>query len=211
MVPIQELTYFALAALMLVLSPGPNMVYLISRSITQGRNAGLVSLAGLMCGFLFHIFMVAFGLTAVLYAVPHAFTVIQVLGVIYLLYLAYQAVKPNGKPLFEANTTLANDPPARLFKIGVITTMLNPKVAVFYLSLFPYFIKPEYGSVFLQSIQLGLTQVSISASINFLIVLSASQVARFFANNPTWVKVQKWVMASVLVGMAIKMALSAAE
>lgn len=211
MVPIQELTYFALAALVLVLSPGPNMVYLISRSITQGRNAGLVSLAGLMCGFLFHIFMVAFGLTAVVFAVPHAFTVIKVLGVIYLLYLAYQSVKPNGKPLFEANTTLVHDPPGRLFKIGVITTILNPKVAVFYLSLFPYFIKPAYGSVFLQSIQLGLTQVSISASVNFLIVLTASQVALFFANNPTWVKVQKWVMASVLVGMAIKMALSVAE
>lgn len=211
MVPIQELSYFALAALMLVLSPGPNMVYLISRSITQGRHAGLVSLAGLMCGFLFHILMVAFGLTAVLFAVPHAFTVIKILGVMYLLYLAYQSVKPNGTPLFEANPTLPNDPPARLFKIGVVTTILNPKVAVFYLSLFPYFIKPEYGSVFLQSIQLGLTQVSISASINFLIVLSAAQVARFFANNPTWVKVQKWLMASVLVGMAIKMALSAVE
>lgn len=211
MVPIQELAYFALAALVLVLSPGPNMVYLISRSITQGRNAGLVSLAGLMCGFLFHILMVAFGLTAIVFAVPYAFTLIKVLGVIYLLYLAYQSVSPNGQPLFEANTSLSNDPPQRLFKIGVITTMLNPKVAVFYLSLFPYFIKPEYGSVFLQSIQLGLTQVSISASINFLIVLTAARVARFFANNPTWVRVQKWVMASVLVGMAIKMALSAAE
>jgi threonine/homoserine/homoserine lactone efflux protein len=81
-------------------------------------------------------------------------------------------------------------------------------VAVFYLSFFPQFIKPEYGSIMLQSIQLGLTQVTVSFSINLIIVLMAAKVAVFFAQNPTWVKVQKWFMASILMALAVKMALT---
>jgi threonine/homoserine/homoserine lactone efflux protein len=208
MIPLKEISYFALAALVLVISPGPNMIYLISRSITQGRKSGLISLAGIMCGFLFHIILVSFGLTAVLFAVPFVYSTIKTLGVFYLLYLAYQAVKPNGKGLFETRTDLTNDKPAKLFKIGILTTVLNPKVAVFYLCLFANFIKPEYGSVFLQSLQLGITQVSISFTVNFLIVLTAAQVSLFFAKNPTWVKIQKWLMASVLLMLALKMAVS---
>jgi threonine/homoserine/homoserine lactone efflux protein len=208
MIPLKEISYFALAALVLVISPGPNMIYLISRSITQGRKSGLISLAGIMCGFLFHIILVSFGLTAILFAVPFVYSTIKTLGVFYLLYLAYQAIKPNGKGLFETRTDLSNDKPGKLFKIGVLTTVLNPKVAVFYLSFFPYFIKSEYGSVFLQSLQLGITQVSISFTVNFLIVLTAAQVSLFFAKNPTWVKIQKWFMASVLLMLALKMAVS---
>lgn len=208
MIPLKEISYFALAALILVISPGPNMIYLISRSLTQGQRSGLISLAGIISGFLFHIVMVSAGLTAVLFAVPFVYTSIKTLGVLYLLYLAYQAIKPNGQNLFEVREDLANDKPMKLFRIGVLTTVLNPKVAVFYLSFFPYFIKPAYGSVFIQSLQLGITQVSISFTVNFIIVLTASKVALFFSKSPGWVKIQKWFMASVLTSLAIKMALS---
>lgn len=208
MIPLKEISYFALAALILVISPGPNMIYLISRSITQGQRSGLISLAGIISGFLFHIILVSAGLTAVLFAVPYVYTTMKTLGVLYLLYLAYQAIKPNGKGLFEVRQDLTNDKPAKLFRIGILTTVLNPKVAVFYLSFFPYFIKPEYGSVFTQSLQLGITQVCISFSVNLIIVLTASRVALFFSKSPLWVRLQKWVMASVLTTLAIKMALT---
>lgn len=208
MIPLQELGLFALAALVLVISPGPNMIYLISRSITQGRQAGLISLMGVICGFLFHIIMVSVGLTAVLFAVPFAYSILKTLGVFYLLYLAYQAIRPNSKSIFETRNDLPIDNNSRLFTIGFLTNVLNPKVAVFYLSFFPQFIKPEYGSIMLQSIQLGITQVTVSFSINLIIVLSASKVAVFFAQNLIWVKVQKWFMASVLTALAIKMALT---
>lgn len=211
MIPFQELLFFALAALVLVISPGPNMIYLISRTITQGRKAGLTSLAGVICGFLFHILMVSFGLTAILFAVPFAYTVLKTLGVIYLLYLAYQAIKSNSKNIFEVDQNLQIDRPRKLFTVGFLTNVLNPKVAVFYLSFFPQFIKPAYGSIFSQSLMLGFTQVLVSFSINFLIVLSAAKAASFFANNPLWVKVQKWFMASVLAFLAVKMALSKAK
>lgn len=211
MIPFHELIFFILAALILVISPGPNMIYLISKSITQGKKSGFISLAGVVCGFLFHIIMVSFGLTAVLLAVPLAYTVLKALGTVYLLYLAYQAVKPKSRNIFDVDKNVAHDSPKKLFTIGFLTNVLNPKVAVFYLSFFPQFIKPEYGSVFTQSLELGVIQVLISFSINFIIVLTAARVALFFSNNPVWIKVQKWFMASVLTYLAIKMAFSKAK
>ena len=208
MIPFNDLLFFALAALILVISPGPNMIYLVSRSITQGKKAGLISLAGVVCGFLFHIVMVSFGLTAILFAVPFAFYILKTLGVAYLLYLALQAIKPGSKSVFEATKDLPDDKPAKLFRIGFFTNVLNPKVAVFYLSLFPQFIKPEYGSILLQSLILGMTQVLISFSINFVIVLIAARAATWFGKNPGWIKAQKWFMASVLAALALKMAFS---
>ncbi|HBN6700624.1 TPA: LysE family translocator [Elizabethkingia anophelis] len=211
MIPIHDLIFFIIAAFILVISPGPNMIYLISRTITQGKKAGLTSLAGVICGFLFHIVMVSFGLTAVLFAVPYAYVVLKTLGTVYLLYLAYQAIKPNSKNIFEVDRNISIDRPRKLFTVGFLTNVLNPKVAVFYLSFFPQFIKPQYGSIFTQSLELGIIQVFVSFSINFIIVLTAAQAARFFAKNPTWIKAQKWFMASVLGFLAIKMALSKAK
>ncbi|MCC3214872.1 MULTISPECIES: LysE family translocator [Chryseobacterium] len=211
MIPFHELLFFILAALILVISPGPNMIYLISKSITQGKKSGFISLAGVVCGFLFHIIMVSFGLTAVLLAVPLAYTVLKTLGTVYLLYLAYQAIKPKSRNIFDVDKNGAHDSPKKLFTIGFLTNVLNPKVAVFYLSFFPQFIKPEYGSILTQSLELGIIQVLISFSINFIIVLTAARVAVFFSNNPVWIKVQKWFMASVLTYLAIKMAFSKAK
>jgi threonine/homoserine/homoserine lactone efflux protein len=211
MIPFQELPFFMIAALILAISPGPNMIYLISKSITQGKKSGFISLTGVICGFIFHIIMVSFGLTAVLLAVPFAYTVLKIAGTVYLLYLAYQAIRPNSKNIFDVDRNITHDSPKKLFTVGFLTNVLNPKVAVFYLSFFPQFIKPGYGSVLTQSLELGIIQVILSFSINFLIVLTASKVALFFSNNPFWIKIQKWFMASVLTYLAIKMAFSKAR
>ncbi|MBV8324971.1 LysE family translocator [Chryseobacterium sp.] len=211
MIPFHELLFFILAAFVLVISPGPNMIYLISKSITQGKKSGFISLTGVVCGFLFHIIMVSFGLTAVLLAVPVAYTLLKTAGTVYLLYLAYQAVKPKSRNVFEVDKNNTHQGPGKLFSIGFLTNVLNPKVAVFYVSFFPQFIKPEYGSVLMQSLELGIIQVIISFSINFLIVLTAAKMAVFFSKNPVWLKVQKWFMAGVLTYLAVKMALSKAK
>ncbi|GAB3524194.1 LysE family translocator [Emticicia fontis] len=207
MIPAKDLLIFVLAAFGLVITPGPNMIYLISRSITQGRWAGLISLAGIVVGFGVHILLVSFGLTAVLFTIPYAYLVLKSLGVCYLLYLAVLSVWPNGKGVFEIREDLKADKPHKLFSMGFLTSTLNPKIAVFYLSFFPQFIKVENGSVLTQSLELGFTQVVVSFSINLLIVLSAAKVAEWFAKNPFWIKIQKWFMASVLSGLALKMAL----
>ena len=210
MIPIHDLLLFALAAFIMVLSPGPNMIYLISRSLSQGKQAGIISLVGVMCGFLFHILMVSFGLTAIFFAVPYAFVVVKILGVGYLLYLAYSTVKSKNK-IFDAEQNLKSDKPLKLFNIGLLTNVLNPKMAIFYLSFFPQFIKPDYGSILGQSFQLGTIQIVISFSVNLLIVLSAAKLASWFSQKPIWLRVQKWFMASVLTGLAVKMALTKAK
>ena len=208
MIPFNDILIFALAALVLVITPGPNMIYLISRSLTQGKRAGLISLTGVITGFVFHIVMASAGLTAILFAVPLAYLILKVLGIGYLLYLAWQAIGPKSRNIFEIKNTLQHDKPARLFSIGFLTNVLNPKVAIFYVSFFPQFIKPEYGSVMMQSLQLGAIHIIVCFSVHFIIIMMASKASRFFARKPSWIKFQKWFMASVLTGLAVKMALT---
>jgi len=124
---------FALVALGMVLTPGPNMIYLISRSISQGRSAGLISLGGVALGFVFYMLCAAFGITALLLAVPYAYDALRFGGALYLLYLAWQAVKPGGHSPFQMRD-LPVDPPRKLFAMGFVTNLLNPKIAVLYLS-----------------------------------------------------------------------------
>lgn len=205
MVPTNELLLFAGAALLMVLTPGPNMIYLISRSICQGRKAGVISLFGVIAGFLVHMLAAAIGLTALFLAVPLAYEVLKWAGAGYLLYLAWQAVKPGARSPFEARN-LPTDPPRKLFLMGFLTNVLNPKIAVFYLSIFPQFVSPEHGSVFMQSIVLGCTQIAVSFTVNLVIALSAAKLAAWFLRNPRWLAVQRYFMGFVLAALAVRIA-----
>ena len=205
MVPLNELLVFAAAALLMVLTPGPNMIYLISRSICQGRTSGVISLLGVMAGFLVHMLAAAIGLTALFLAIPLAYEVLKWAGAAYLLYLAWQAVKPGARSPFEARD-LPADPPRKLFLMGFITNVLNPKIAVFYLSIFPQFVSPEHGSVFTQSLVLGSTQIAISFTVNLVIALSAARLAAWFLRNPKWLALQRYFMGCVLAGLAVRIA-----
>ncbi|BFO34571.1 LysE family translocator [Klebsiella pasteurii] len=205
---ISSLLTFALVALGLVLTPGPNMIYLISRSICQGRKAGLVSLGGVALGFVFYMLCAAFGITALIFAVPYAYDVLRISGVVYLLYLAWQAVKPGGRSVFTVRD-LPADSGRKLFMMGFITNLANPKIAIMYLSLLPQFISPGHGSILAQSLALGFTQAIISVAVNALIVVMAGQVSLFLAGRPLWQQFQRWLMATVLAGMAVKIAFEA--
>lgn len=202
MIPIHDLLLFAGAALLMVLTPGPNMIYLLSRSLCQGWQAGMISLLGVAAGFLVHMSAAAIGLTAIFMAIPFAYEVLKWLGALYLLYLAWQAVKPSAKSPFEARH-LPHDSNFKLFSMGFLTNALNPKVAVFYLSIFPQFISLQHGSVLEQSFILGFTQIFISFSVNSCLILSAAHVAVWFAHNPNWLAAQRYVMGSVLAGLAV--------
>lgn len=203
-----DLLAFALVSLGMVLTPGPNMIYLVSRSICQGRAAGLVSLAGVLAGFLFYMVCAALGMTALLLAVPLAYDAIRLTGAAYLLWLAWRAVRPGGHSPFEVRS-LPVDGPRRLFAMGLLTNLLNPKIAVMYLSLLPQFIDPAQGSVLAQSLALGGTQIAVSMAVNALIVVSAASVARFLAERPRWAQLQRWLMGTVLAGLAVRMATEA--
>src|SRR5579864_922448 len=197
---------FALISLGLVLTPGPNMIYLVSRSITQGAAAGIVSLGGVALGFVFYMLCAAFGITALLFAVPFAYDALRFAGCAYLLWMAWQAIKPNGRSPFEVKP-LAVDGPRKLFAMGFVTNLLNPKIAMLYLALLPQFIDPSQGSVLVQSLLLGSIQIAISVSCNAMIALAAGSIARFLGTRPTWLLVQRWLMGTVLAGLAVRMAL----
>lgn len=180
------------------------MVYLISRSICQGRAAGLISLGGVALGFVFYMMCAALGITAIVMAVPYAYDALRIGGALYLIYLAWQAVKPGGCSPFEVKN-LSQDGPKKLFLMGFLTNLLNPKIAVMYLSLLPQFISPEHGSVLSQSLILGFTQIVISVSVNATIAMLAGSIAVFLSGRPTWILVQRWLMGTVLAGLAVRM------
>lgn len=196
---------FVLIALVMVVTPGPNMAYLVSRSISQGRKAGLVSLVGIALGFVVYMLCASLGLTAIILAVPYAYDGLRFAGAAYLLFIAWQAIRPGGRSPFEVSE-LPADSTGRLFSMGLLTSLLNPKVAVFYVSVIPQFISPNAGDVFEQSLILGATQIAVSVSVNALIVIAAGSIAKFLSARPLWSAVQRWVMASVLGGFAVRMA-----
>ena len=203
---LSNLIAFALISLGMVLTPGPNMIYLVSRSICQGRVAGLISLGGVALGFVFYMLCAAFGITALVLAIPYAYDALRIAGGLYLLYLAWQAVKPGGRSPFQVRD-LPQDSPRKLFTMGFVTNLLNPKIAVMYLSLLPQFISTAgHGSVLVQSLVLGSTQILISLSVNALIAVMAGSIASFLVRRPSWQTAQRWLMGTVLAGLAVRMA-----
>ncbi|MEH0971703.1 LysE family translocator [Micromonospora sp. CPCC 205546] len=205
MVGTGALVGIALVALGMVLTPGPNMVYLVSRSVTQGRRAGLVSLLGVAAGFGVYLAAAVAGIATVFVLVPALYTAVKLAGAAYLLWLAWQALRPGGQSPF-APEPLPPDRARRLFTMGLVTNLLNPKIAILYVSLLPQFIDPARGHVAAQSLLLGLTQITVALTVNALIVLSAGALAGFFARRPVWLRVQRLLMGTVLAGLAVRIA-----
>ena len=199
---------FGLVVFGMALTPGPNMIYLVSRSISQGRIAGLISLGGVAIGYVFYMLCAAFGITALMFAVPYAYDALRLAGALYLLHLAWQAVKPGGRSPFQVRE-LPQDTPRKLFAMGLVTNLLNPKLAMIYVSLLPQFISPEHGSVLTQSLLLGGLQIVNGIVVNASIVMVAGSLAAFLARRPRWLVAQRWLMGTVLGGLAINMATAA--
>ena len=196
---------FAALAVGIVLTPGPNMIYMISRAITQGRVAGLISLGGVVVGFVFYMLCAAFGITALVFAVPYAYDAMRFAGVVYLLWLAFDAVRPGGRSPFQVRKMpIASR--KRLFTMGLLTNLFNPKIAIFYLALLPNFIDPN-GSILLQSLILGTLHILISITLNTIISCAAGSIAGFLSRRPRWLLVQRWVMGTMLGGLAVNIAL----
>ena len=147
MVSLSTLVAFAIVSLSMVCSPGPNMIYLISRSITQGRMAGFISLLGIMLGFVIYIIATMFGLTVLFVAVPAVYEAVKWAGVAYLLWLAWNSIKPGATSIMEPRM-ISNEPPRKLFLRGLMTNLLNPKIAILYVSLLPQFEDPEKDRCF---------------------------------------------------------------
>jgi len=194
----------ALVALGLVLTPGPNMLYLVSRSLTQGRRAGMISLIGTGLGFLVYLSAAVLGITAVFVAVPGAYVTLKLIGAAYLLYLAWGVLRPGAPPVFQVRE-LPRDGAGRLIGMGFLTNLLNPKIAMLYLSLLPQFIDPDRGSVAVQSLMLGAIQIAIALTINGVIVVLAGSLAAVLLRRPAVARAQRILMGTFLGAFAVKL------
>lgn len=195
---------------MLAVTPGPNMIYVMSRSIAQGHRAGLISLAGVMLGYLVYMFGAAFGITAFFLTVPYATRLLSLVGATYLAYLAWQALKPGGRSPLQIRD-LPAERPRRLFVMGATTSLLNPKLAMIFLSLLPQFIDHQQGSVLEQSLVLGSSLIVLFALINGFVAVSSGKAAAFLAHRPGLLRLQRWLMGILLLAMALEMAFQAAR
>jgi threonine/homoserine/homoserine lactone efflux protein len=201
----ETLLVFAALSLGLAATPGPNMLYLVSRALAQGRGAGMISLAGCQAGSLVIMLCAAAGLTAALFAVPHAWDVLRLAGAAYLLFLAWQCLRPGGQPLF-APRPLPREPAARLFAVGFATAALNPKVALFYVAVLPPFLDPARGDVFTQGLVLGAVQIGVAILFDGALVRGAAGVARFLGTRPGWMAAQRWILGAALTLLAARLA-----
>jgi threonine/homoserine/homoserine lactone efflux protein len=202
---VETLLVFAALSLGLAATPGPNMLYLVSRALAQGTGAGMVSLIGCQVGSLVIMLCAAAGLTAALFAVPYAWDVLRIGGAAYLAFLAWQCVRPGGQPIF-APRPMPREPAGRLFSVGFATAALNPKVALFYVAVLPPFIDPALGSVFWQGAVLGAVQIGVAIVFDGLLVYGAAGVARFLGTRPGWMAAQRWILGGALALIAVKLA-----
>jgi threonine/homoserine/homoserine lactone efflux protein len=205
----ETILLFMAAALALNVTPGPSIAYVMSRSFGQGRTAGLVSAIGLGTGSLLHVIGAALGLSAAVAYSPMAFAVIKYLGAAYLVYLGVALLR-------QRTVWLADAVPPRLtlrrvYWQGVLTEILNPKIALFFLSFLPQFVDPARGSIAGQTLFFGLLFHVTGVPINMLVAVAGSAIAASFSRNPLLERIRNWLSGIVLIGLGVRLALSQKE
>ncbi|MEO8847890.1 MAG: LysE family translocator [Casimicrobiaceae bacterium] len=206
LMPMATWLIFCAACTALALTPGPNMLLLVSRTLAQGRRAGVLTLAGTQTGLAFHVAAVACGLAALLAAVPVAYDALRIAGALYLAWLAWQTWRES------PHATRVALPPiraSRLYRDGALTGILNPKVALFELALFPQFVDPSRGSVLAQTLILGVTQLVIVLAFDAGCVLAAARLRGLFARGTRSSRWSRRVLSGVFAALALRLALDA--
>jgi threonine/homoserine/homoserine lactone efflux protein len=202
---LSTLAVFAVACLALTATPGPDMLLIASRSVSQGRAAGFASLAGIQAGTYCHALAAAFGLSQLFLALPLAYDIVRYAGAAYLLCLAWQAFRSSGAVLTPA-AGLSRYPVAKMFRQGLATNLLNPKMALFVLALFPQFIRPEAGAVAGQILILATVLNFVGLAVNGAVILTASRIGRAFAGLDRFRRGPQILLGTVFIGLAARLA-----
>ena len=196
---------FAFASLMLNIAPGPDMIYVASRSAGQGIKAGIVSSLGIFVGCFVHILAAVLGISALLAQSATAFNVVKWAGALYLIYIGFQSLLSKGGQ-FQVKSEGSEIPLWTLFRQGMVTNVLNPKVAIFFLAFLPQFIQPENGSVSMQILFLGLW-FDFSGTVTLILVaLMFGRLGDWLARYPGFVRWQEKIMGSVLLYLGLRLA-----
>lgn len=204
MFDLSNLILFITAGLMLNFTPGPDMLYCATRSLSQGRAAGLVSALGIAGGGLVHTALAAAGLSALLLYSRPAFMAVKYAGVIYLIYLGVQMIRSGNNPVTDSE--LPQVPLWRIFRQGIITNILNPKVALFFLSFLPQFVDPTRGSVAVQILVLGTIFNCTGTIVNGSVGILFGRVGGWLDQRPLFWKIQRWLAGSILIALGAALA-----
>lgn len=204
------LMLFTAACAVLTATPGPDMLLIASRSLGQGRAAGFLTYAGIAAGSYLQAFAAAFGLSQLFLLVPVAYDVLRWAGAAYLAWLAWTTL-PAKAPLFAPDAGLPTMPMRRIFVQGLLTNLLNPKMALFMLALLPQFLKPEAGSIALQVIVLATILNLMGLLANGLVILTASRLGASVARRPHLARLPQKLMGAVFGALAVRLAVAARE
>lgn len=207
MIGINDFLIFALASLVLNITPGNDMLYVATRSTTQGIKAGIVSALGITAGCLVHLTAAVIGLSAIIAHSAIAFGVIKYLGAAYLFYLGIKALL-NKQNIFSINEKTEKKSLSKLFWQGAFTNVLNPKVALFFLAFLPQFIHPENGSPALQILLLGLWFNFSGSLVNIAVAILFGKLGNWLAGKQGIIKWQNKITGLLLIALGIKVALS---
>ena len=198
---------FAVASVVLLLIPGPAVLYILNRSVSDGREAGLAAVAGLSAGNLVHALAASAGLSAVLATSATAFNTVKWLGAGYLVYVGVRTLVTRPADLDPDQPGV---PPRKAFTQGVVVNVLNPKVALFFLSFLPQFIDTDSGRPWLQALVLGLIFVAIGACTDGTYSLIASSLRQVLLRGRTLPFIRRWVAGSVFIGLGVMAATASA-
>ncbi len=198
------LALFALACLALAVTPGPDMLLIASRSAAQGIGAGFASLAGIQAGTYCHALAAALGLSQLFVMVPMAYDVVRYAGAVYLLYLAWQTLRATSDAAVRRDAKSFSL--ATIFRQGLLTNLLNPKMALFVLALFPQFVRPENGFVAAQILVMATMLNMIGLVVNGAVILAASRLRGATAGNAYFQRFSRYLLATVFGGLAVRLA-----
>lgn len=201
--PHSQLLFFVSAALVLLCIPGPAVLYIVGRSIGQGRNAGYVSALGIGVGTLVHTAAAAIGLSALLVSSAAAFSAVKYLGAAYLVVLGIQRLR--SKESFAAASDPAAPPStlARVFGQGVVVNVLNPKTALFFFAFIPQFIDPSRGHVATQILSLGVLFSCMGTASDSIWAFFSSSLAGWLRSNSRWARHERYVSGGILISLGL--------
>jgi threonine/homoserine/homoserine lactone efflux protein len=201
-----KFTLFITVSWALIIAPGPDMLYVITRGMTYGRGAGMLSAIGVICGILVHTTAAAFGLTLIFQKSVIAFLIVKYAGTAYLIYLGIKTWREKSTFHLEASSTSASS--KQLFWQGVLSNVLNPKIAIFFLAFLPQFVENESGQVTLQLIFLGLTFAFFGLCFLMVVGYSSGTIGTYLTRRPQYVQFTQRLAAGILIGLGLRLALN---
>ena len=206
MLALSTLALFSGACLALSITPGPDMLLIASRSASQGKAAGFASLAGIQLGTYCHALAAALGLSQLFVTFPVAYDVVRYIGAAYLLYLAFKTFRSTGTAL-TASASMPRYSRLRIMQQGLLTNVLNPKMALFVLALFPQFIDPQAGSIVVQMLLLATMLNIVGLIANGAVIIAASRIGQRVGSSQRAARWMQKILGTVFLGLACRLAL----